>query len=144
MLKCLYIQKYCHSWKWFLSADLLVNSVKGWWYKNGKWPRWKFEKWHIFRWPTQDSLSSVYDMFPIATLSTPVIPPENEHLIAWKASVSEGLENIQVHPTSTCFTACLHRDHDVGNTDIIWRIYWCVQHSKRQRKSPSGKRMSCF
>lgn len=58
-------------------------------------------------------------MFPIATLCTPVIPPENEHLIAWKASVNEGLENIQVHPTNTCFTACLHRDHDVGNTDVI-------------------------
>lgn len=49
----------------------------------------------------------------------PVIPPENEHLIAWKASVNKGLENIQVHPTSTCSTACLHRDHNVGNTGIV-------------------------
>ena len=65
----------------------------------------------------------------------PVIPSENEHLIAWKASVNEGLENIQVHPPSTCSTACLHRDHNVGNhRHCLKDILMCSILQKTQEK----------
>lgn len=72
------------------------------------------------------------------------MPPENEHLIAWNASVNEGLENIRVHPASTCSTACLHRDHNVGNK-TWFKGYIDVFNTPKGTENPLlGKEKAAF